>query len=193
MVSCLEGFEYLSLSDPNQQKRNHRVGWVKFTDSDHALSAYEKLQDAKIDDFSFHIGIHTEQKSFLRITPDIASTQARISKDLERSDKLIKVFDQNSGLDGLYTINEVWQRIVNEKMAIELAEDAEEGVIMLWKVCLFIYFFNAINCRLKDSWIFGWFTCVVCISFAITAVLPGKARRILNANAQNSTDDVLFL
>jgi len=48
MCSSFEGFDYLAISDPNPQKKFHRLGWIVFKEGTNIKEAYEKFNNAKV-------------------------------------------------------------------------------------------------------------------------------------------------
>jgi hypothetical protein len=48
MCKTIEGFQYLALSEPNPQKKFHRLGWIVFKEGTDMDSAYEKLNEQKV-------------------------------------------------------------------------------------------------------------------------------------------------
>ena len=48
MCKTIEGFQYLALSEPNPQKKFHRLGWIVFKEGTDMDVAYEKLNEKKV-------------------------------------------------------------------------------------------------------------------------------------------------
>jgi len=48
MCKDVEGFQYLALSEPNPQKKFHRLGWIVFKEGTNMDAAYEKLNEVKV-------------------------------------------------------------------------------------------------------------------------------------------------
>ncbi|GBC27799.2 C2H2-type zinc finger transcription factor [Rhizophagus irregularis DAOM 181602=DAOM 197198] len=100
MCKTIEGFQYLALSEPNPQKKFHRLGWIVFKEGTDMDSAYDKLNEQKIDEFVFYLARHKNQTGPVRnrITPDVASSIERLKKDLNQIQKLCDKLDND--IDG---------------------------------------------------------------------------------------------
>ena len=48
MCKEIPGFKYLALSEPNPQKKFHRLGWIVFEEDTDMDAAYEKLNEKKV-------------------------------------------------------------------------------------------------------------------------------------------------
>lgn len=57
MCKEIPGFKYLALSEPNPQKKFHRLGWIVFDEGTDMDGAYEKLNEQKVTDICAHIRI----------------------------------------------------------------------------------------------------------------------------------------
>jgi len=101
MCSEFEGFDYLAISDPNPQKKFHRLGWIVFKEGTDIKTAFEKFNNAKIDDFVFHLAYHQSLPTRSKTVPEVFSTLDRLKHDLEQSKKLSYALDREVGLDKL--------------------------------------------------------------------------------------------
>ncbi|CAG8485710.1 12361_t:CDS:10 [Racocetra fulgida] len=97
MCKEIPGFKYLALSEPNPQKKFHRLGWIVFEEGSDMDAAYEKLNEQKIDEFVFYLARHKNQTGPVRnrTTPDAANTLERLKKDLEMAIKLSEKLDKD--------------------------------------------------------------------------------------------------
>ncbi|CAG8595725.1 4466_t:CDS:10 [Funneliformis caledonium] len=102
MCKTIEGFQYLALSEPNPQKKFHRLGWIVFKEGTDMDNAYEKLNEQKIDEFVFYLARHKNQTGPVRnrITPDIACNSDRLKKDLIQIQKLCDKLDKDVDIRG---------------------------------------------------------------------------------------------
>ncbi|OUM64059.1 hypothetical protein PIROE2DRAFT_60926 [Piromyces sp. E2] len=99
MCSKFEGFDYLAISDPNPQKKFHRLGWIVFKEGTDIKAAYEKFNNAKIDDFVFHLAYHQTLPARSKTVPEIFSTMDRLKHDLDQAKRLAIALDREVGLD----------------------------------------------------------------------------------------------
>lgn len=97
--SKFEGFDYLAISDPNPQKKFHRLGWIVFKEGTNIKEAYEQFNNAKIDDFVFHLAYHQTLPARSKTVPEIFSTMDRLNHDLEQAKNLSIALDKEVGLD----------------------------------------------------------------------------------------------
>ncbi|CAG8435551.1 2247_t:CDS:10 [Scutellospora calospora] len=97
MCKEIPGFKYLALSEPNPQKKFHRLGWIVFEEGTDMDSAYERLNEQKIDEFVFYLARHKNQTGPVRnrTTPDVANTLDRLKKDLGMAVKLSEKLDKD--------------------------------------------------------------------------------------------------
>jgi hypothetical protein len=115
MCSSFEGFDYLAISDPNPQKKFHRLGWIVFKEGTNIKEAYEKFNNAKIDDFVFHLAYHQTLPTRSKTVPEIFSTMNRLKYDLEQARNLAITLDKEVGLDEFESNGcEVLQEKINE-------------------------------------------------------------------------------
>ncbi|OLY82741.1 Serrate RNA effector molecule-like protein [Smittium mucronatum] len=130
----VDGFEYLSFSEPSYNKNFHRFGWVKFKSGTDMDAALEKLNDTKIENFVFHLSIHSEN-SFAqnRFAPEISSTPSRILSDLSNVRKAVLEFD-NRTKDASFASSVLIKKKV-EELSIKIKTDyeAKNGPIDLLK------------------------------------------------------------
>ncbi|KAG4099213.1 hypothetical protein H8356DRAFT_361433 [Neocallimastix lanati (nom. inval.)] len=115
LCSSFEGFDYLAISDPNPQKKFHRLGWIVFKEGTNIKEAYEKFNNAKIDDFVFHLAYHQNLPTRSKTVPEIFSTMERLKHDLEQAKNLSLALDREVGLDKLESKgSEVLQEKIEE-------------------------------------------------------------------------------
>ncbi|CAG8546017.1 4633_t:CDS:10 [Paraglomus occultum] len=103
MCERVEGFKYLALSEPNPQKKFHRLGWIVFTEETDMDEAFKQLNEQKIDDFIFYLARHKSHSGPVRnrVAPETATTPERLKKDLERVEELISKLDNDIGIVGV--------------------------------------------------------------------------------------------
>jgi hypothetical protein len=101
MCSKFEGFDYLAISDPNPQKKFHRLGWIVFKEGTDIKAAYEKFNNAKIDDFVFHLAYHQTLPARSKTVPEIFSSMDRLKHDLDQAKRLAIALDREVGIDQL--------------------------------------------------------------------------------------------
>ncbi|OMJ22943.1 Serrate RNA effector molecule-like protein [Smittium culicis] len=120
----IEGFEYLSFSEPNANKNFHRFGWIKFKSGTDMNDALEKLKEFKVDEFQFHFTIHSSSfSSQNRFTPEAASTPSRIKNDLINIQKAVAEFDSRTN-DPLFAGAEYIKKKIDE-LSIKIKADYE--------------------------------------------------------------------
>lgn len=95
--------ENLIISEPHPVKKFKRVAWVTFSTEEAAKEALEKFngQHYPTKDAVLELSVHKQKYLPLKpiLTPSIASTPARIQKDLELSKKLVRHFDECKGIE----------------------------------------------------------------------------------------------
>ncbi|PVU95232.1 hypothetical protein BB561_001966 [Smittium simulii] len=97
-LSKLEGFEYLSFSEPNPNKNFHRFAWVKFKKGTDIENCLEQLKDFKIDEFQFHFSHHSSSSTAqIRVAPPFSNSPSRIMSDLNFIRNAITVLDNKIG------------------------------------------------------------------------------------------------
>lgn len=64
MCKTIEGFQYLALSEPNPQKKFHRLGWIVFKEGTDMDSAYDKLNEQKVYLIHVQLSINTFSLNF---------------------------------------------------------------------------------------------------------------------------------
>ncbi|CAG8532552.1 7031_t:CDS:10 [Acaulospora colombiana] len=101
----ISGFKYLALSEPNPQKKFHRLGWIVFEEGTDMDKAYEKLNEQKTGPVRN------------RTTPDIANQIDRLKKDLSFAIKLIEKLDNDvdDSFNGVQTIKQRLVLISNDE------------------------------------------------------------------------------
>ncbi|KAK9722993.1 hypothetical protein K7432_002293 [Basidiobolus ranarum] len=120
LCETVEGFSYLSLSEPNPQKKYHRLGWIVFKEGCNIQEAFDALNKSKIDEFQFHLALHKHQLTTRpRVAPQIANLPERIRHDEEKVRKLIDLLDKeaNEGFEG--------NQLVRDRLAV--IEAKKEG------------------------------------------------------------------
>lgn len=110
----VEGFDYVALSEPNQNRRFHRVGFVQFKAGSDMEAAEQKLFESKvrscgtcsfsavdlflqIDTFTLHMGRanHVSYQK-LRTVPGAFSERERQQKDISQATTLIAKLEAES-------------------------------------------------------------------------------------------------
>ncbi|CAO3697202.1 unnamed protein product [Rhizopus stolonifer] len=87
MCSKVDGFDYLSLSEPQPMRKFHRIGWICFKPGTNIQFVFEQLDNQKVDDFIFHLALNrknTVQNRTPRVAPEISQSIERLKKDLEQ-------------------------------------------------------------------------------------------------------------
>lgn len=99
MCSKFEGFDYLAISDPNPQKKFHRLGWIVFKKGVDIKSAFNQFNNTKINDFVFHLAYHQGLPTRSKTIPEVFNGQERLKFDLDQAKKLSLALDKEVGLD----------------------------------------------------------------------------------------------
>ncbi|CAB4434531.1 unnamed protein product [Rhizophagus irregularis] len=172
MCKTIEGFQYLALSEPNPQKKFHRLGWIVFKEGTDMDSAYDKLNEQKIDEFVFYLARHKNQTGPVRnrITPDVASSIERLKKDLNQIQKLCDKLDNDidGGFEGSTEIRTRLAQFDNSQDRDE-ADDVK---------------------RLLD---FTLNICVVHICRHLRGVLGGEGKTSVNKNKEKQVNSTQCL
>ncbi|RHZ57035.1 hypothetical protein Glove_395g48 [Diversispora epigaea] len=123
MCKEIPGFKYLALSEPNPQKKFHRLGWIVFEEGTDMDDAYEKLNEQKIDEFVFYLARHKNQTGPVRnrTTPDIANSSDRLKKDLASAIKLVEKLDKDvdESFNGVQAIKQRLAIILDKVIKVE--------------------------------------------------------------------------
>ncbi|KAI8053415.1 hypothetical protein BDF22DRAFT_474611 [Syncephalis plumigaleata] len=134
MCKSVENFRYLAVSDPNALKRFHRIGWIVFNNGADIKSAFDKLNNQKIEEFEFHLGFHKlNSNTKPRYAPEVANHPARLRKDLSRISDIVTVLDDEVAgeLNGIEVVNALFERVCATRMEAETNGTMES--IDLWK------------------------------------------------------------
>lgn len=132
MCNKIEGFDYLSLSEPGPNKKFHRIGWISFKEGTDMKKAFEQMDNQKVDDFVFHLAMNrkdTPQTRAPRIAPDISNTTERLQKDLDQAKELASALEAILGDDiqGLKFVEARAQKVIDERIKPEEEENKKEG------------------------------------------------------------------
>lgn len=133
MCSKVEGFDYLSLSEPGPNKKFHRIGWISFKEGTDMKKAFEQMDNQKVDDFVFHLAMNRKDAVTTRvprIAPDISNTTERLQKDLEQSKELALALEAILGddiQDGLKAVEARAQKVIAARVRPEEEESKKEG------------------------------------------------------------------
>ncbi|KAI8642566.1 hypothetical protein BD408DRAFT_416434 [Parasitella parasitica] len=134
MCRKIEGFDYLSLSEPGPNKKFHRIGWINFKEGTDMKKVFAQMDNQKVDDFVFHLAMNrknTLQTRAPRIAPDITNTTERLQKDLEQAKELALALESILGEDtqeGLRAVEARAQKVINEHKPEESKEgESEDG------------------------------------------------------------------
>ncbi|CAO3665810.1 unnamed protein product [Umbelopsis ramanniana] len=119
MCEQVEGFDYLALSEPTPAKKFHRLGWINFKEGTDIKAAFDKLDNQKIDDFTFHLAMNKVQSSQNRVprhAPEISNTTERIKLDLERAKQVAKTLESELGdnINGLELVEVRAKRLLEQ-------------------------------------------------------------------------------
>ncbi|CAG8444096.1 8646_t:CDS:10, partial [Diversispora eburnea] len=127
MCKEIPGFKYLALSEPNPQKKFHRLGWIVFEEGTDMDDAYEKLNEQKIDEFVFYLARHKNQTGPVRnrTTPDIANSSDRLKKDLASAIKLVEKLDKDvdESFNGVQAIKQRLAIILDKVIKVKKSLD----------------------------------------------------------------------
>jgi len=135
LLEDTKGFKYLSISDPNPNKKYARVGWIILNDPSNPDEVVNLLNDQRIHDdiygdFIVHCVIHTAAKEQPRkALSDGHSTREFLMRDLRLAELCAtKKFEPELGDDfkGFQKIREHVKTLVGNS---EAHEDEDEGVI----------------------------------------------------------------
>lgn len=120
MCKKVEGFDYLSLSEPGPNRKFHRIGWISFKEGTDIKKAFEQLDNQKVDDFVFHLAMNRKNASQTRvprIAPDITNTTERLQKDLEQAKELALALEailSDEIQDGLKAVEARAQKVISK-------------------------------------------------------------------------------
>jgi len=133
----MNGFKYLSVSDPNPNKKFARVGWVIVDDPANPDDVVKLLDDQRIHDdiygdFTVHSIIHSTAKEQPRkALSDLHSTSESLSHDLQLAETIAtKKFEPELG-DGYNGFEKIKERVKSLGLTNEtnVEDDDEEGAI----------------------------------------------------------------
>ncbi|KAF3938525.1 hypothetical protein ABW19_dt0207236 [Dactylella cylindrospora] len=147
LAMTVQGFQYLSLGDPNPNKKFHRIGWILIdpasvsdgsVEQAATLLNEERIHDEEKGDFVVHVGVHNPPKVLTRkMLHDIMSVPEEIISEVDRVRAVVLKLEQamNSSVDEDMMLDENgdlagyrgWDLIlakVEEIMARRLAEKA---------------------------------------------------------------------
>lgn len=120
MCNKIEGFDYLSLSEPGPNKKFHRIGWINFKQGTDMKKVFELMDNQKVDDFVFHLAMNRKnmtQTRSPRIAPDVTNTTERLQKDLEQAKEVALALESLLGEDtqeGLKAVELRAQKVISE-------------------------------------------------------------------------------
>ncbi|CAO3630533.1 unnamed protein product [Mucor hiemalis] len=132
MCNKIEGFDYLSLSEPGPNKKFHRIGWISFKEGTDMKKVFELMDNQKVDDFVFHLAMNrkdTPQNRVPRIAPDISNTTERLQKDLEQAKEIALALEAilDEEVQGLKAVESRAQKAIDERVKPEEEEAKKEG------------------------------------------------------------------
>jgi hypothetical protein len=88
-----------------------------------------------VDEFELHVAIHAEStRPRYRYTPDYANTSERLKADLARVKRIVKLRDEEVGVDSAPLFEQVWPRIESERKVEETSGDSSVEAVELWQV-----------------------------------------------------------
>ncbi|KAG9298191.1 hypothetical protein G9A89_002679 [Geosiphon pyriformis] len=141
MCKMVEGFKYLALSEPNPSKKFHRLGWIVFEEGTNMDSAFDQLNEQKVDDFIFYLARHKQTGPIRnRIAPEITNHSDRISKDKQRLEEIIKKLDKDLSTNGFRKLKERLGHISNEKKPEFIQKSLDMYLEYARRVHLFCYY-----------------------------------------------------
>ncbi|KAL9558617.1 hypothetical protein MBANPS3_000826 [Mucor bainieri] len=120
MCNKIEGFDYLSLSEPGPNKKFHRIGWINFKQGTDMKKVFALMDNQKVDDFVFHLAMNrknTTQTRSPRIAPEVTNTTERLQKDLEQAKEVALALESLLGEDtqeGLKAVEMRAQKVIAE-------------------------------------------------------------------------------
>ncbi len=114
IVKKLPGFISLSLSEPIKNQNYSRYCWITFDSEENTDLAYDSLSEFKVtNDFKI-LPIKSKSSTAKKIRVTVPYFDHRIEEDLKFSESLIKLFDQEKGIE----VNTIFQskenRTINE-------------------------------------------------------------------------------
>ncbi|KAK6505503.1 hypothetical protein TWF481_007400 [Arthrobotrys musiformis] len=147
LAMTVQGFQYLSLGDPNPNKKFHRIGWILIdpasvnedsVEKAAALLNEERIHDEEKGDFVVHVGVHNPPKVLTRkMLHDIMSVPEEIISEVDRVRAVVLKLEHgmNNNMDEDMMLDENgdlagyrgWDLIlakVDEIMARRMAEKA---------------------------------------------------------------------
>ncbi|KAK6541069.1 hypothetical protein TWF694_008446 [Orbilia ellipsospora] len=111
LAMTVQGFHYLSLGDPNPNKKFHRIGWILIdpasvsegsVEQAAALLNEERIHDEEKGDFVVHVGVHNPPKVLTRkMLHDIMSVPEEIISEVDRVRAVVLKLEQamNTNMD----------------------------------------------------------------------------------------------
>ncbi|KAJ6257768.1 Zinc finger protein [Drechslerella dactyloides] len=111
LAMTVQGFQYLSLGDPNPNKKFHRIGWILIdpasvsegsVEQAAALLNEERIHDEEKGDFVVHVGVHNPPKVLTRkMLHDIMSVPEEIISEVDRVRAVVLKLEQamNTNMD----------------------------------------------------------------------------------------------
>lgn len=137
VCSHIDGFSFISLSDPNPLKKYHRIGFILLK-PDAAIPdnttiealGEKKIHDEQHGDFTCHIGIHTAPKELKRkILNSSMSQPENLKKQAKYTEKIARKLEEElgEGYHGWDLIAERVKMLMDRQKAEEMEEEAEEG------------------------------------------------------------------
>ena len=131
----MDGFKYLSISDPNPNKKFARVGWVIVDDPANPDELVKTLDNQKIHDdiygdFTVHCSIHTSAKEQPRkALSDFHSTRESLMRDLRLTELCAtKKFEAEMG-EGFNGLERIKERVKSIMAGEATVEDEDEGAV----------------------------------------------------------------
>lgn len=138
IVSKLEGFVSLSLSEPVKSPNNSRYGWISL-DSDNntekAIKALSEIKFSSNDGNENHLNpIRSKTQNTKRINVTPALFDERIQEDIIFSKQLIELLDSKSSITKNSLLESVFSKIIEDEVKLDIQ------IAYLRKVHCFCYY-----------------------------------------------------
>lgn len=144
----VEGFLNLEMTDPNPQKKFHRLGWIHFDPKVDIEATLKSLEPFKIDSFDFHLALN-KPPEILRVS-GFAASPDRMKVDLEQIIQLAKLIAKERNVP---LPNDIFPDINSETLdASEIKKWLDLYIVFLREVHLFDYY-TVTECTSKESFV----------------------------------------
>ncbi|KAI9269863.1 hypothetical protein BY458DRAFT_510644 [Sporodiniella umbellata] len=150
MCNKVEGFDYLSLSEPQPMRKFHRIGWICFKPGTDIQHVFGLLDNQKVDDFIFHLALNrknTVQSRPPRVAPELSQSTERLKKDLDQIRELTLALeamlseDPESGLRAVESrADKVISSLTEDDESVKIKKRLDMIIAYLRRVHMYCYY-----------------------------------------------------